>query len=83
VGSERRDVGGAKTGKKTDGDGLRSGIRGDGKGPGAGVGRPEISTGEENVLARRVRITFREDFCKGCGLCVRFCPRGIISLAER
>ncbi|SHF28889.1 2-oxoglutarate ferredoxin oxidoreductase subunit delta [Desulfofundulus australicus DSM 11792] len=28
------------------------------------------------------RVTFREERCKGCGLCVIFCPKGIIALAE-
>jgi len=29
------------------------------------------------------KLAFNEDRCKGCGLCVHFCPRGVISLAER
>ncbi|MGI6156946.1 MAG: 4Fe-4S binding protein [Saccharofermentanales bacterium] len=28
------------------------------------------------------RVTFREDRCKGCGLCVSVCPREIIFLDE-
>ncbi|MDI6711340.1 MAG: 4Fe-4S binding protein [Thermoanaerobacterales bacterium] len=28
------------------------------------------------------RVTFDEERCKGCGICVKFCPRGIIVLAE-
>ena len=27
-------------------------------------------------------VTFREDRCKGCGLCVEFCPKKIIMLAD-
>lgn len=27
-------------------------------------------------------VTFRTDICKGCGLCVSACPRGIIKLAK-
>lgn len=27
-------------------------------------------------------VTFRTDLCKGCGLCVSACPRGIIKLAK-
>ena len=26
------------------------------------------------------KVTFNEDLCKGCGLCVSVCPRKIISL---
>lgn len=29
-----------------------------------------------------VRVKFREDYCKGCGLCIVFCPQGIIHLGE-
>jgi 2-oxoglutarate ferredoxin oxidoreductase subunit delta len=28
------------------------------------------------------RVTFREDRCKGCGLCVEVCPKKIISLSN-
>lgn len=28
------------------------------------------------------KVTFTEDLCKGCGLCVGACPKGIIKLAE-
>jgi len=28
-------------------------------------------------------VTFNEDRCKGCGLCVEFCPKKIISLGEK
>ena len=27
-------------------------------------------------------VTFRQDWCKGCGLCVAFCPKKIIFLDE-
>ena len=27
------------------------------------------------------RVTFNEDLCKGCGLCVEACPKKIIALA--
>lgn len=29
------------------------------------------------------RVRFNEDTCKGCGLCVSVCPKGIIFLADR
>ncbi len=28
------------------------------------------------------KVTFAEDICKGCGLCVGACPKGIIKLAD-
>ncbi len=27
------------------------------------------------------KVTFRVDSCKGCGLCINACPRGLIALA--
>jgi len=27
-------------------------------------------------------VSFREDRCKGCGLCVEACPKGIITLTK-
>ena len=28
------------------------------------------------------KLTFRTDECKGCGLCVDACPKGILKLSE-
>lgn len=28
------------------------------------------------------RVSFVEAYCKGCGLCVHFCPKKIIALAD-
>ncbi len=28
------------------------------------------------------KVTFKTDICKGCGLCVSACPKGIIELAK-
>lgn len=28
------------------------------------------------------KLTFRTDNCKGCGLCVDVCPKGVLALAE-
>lgn len=27
------------------------------------------------------KVTFREEQCKGCGLCVSSCPKGILAIA--
>lgn len=31
----------------------------------------------------RGRVTFREERCKGCGLCVSVCPKHILAINER
>ena len=28
------------------------------------------------------KLTFREDLCKGCGLCVSACPKKILELSK-
>lgn len=28
------------------------------------------------------KVTFDKDICKGCGLCVGACPKGIIALSQ-
>ena len=28
------------------------------------------------------KITFREDLCKGCGLCVNACPKQLLTLSK-
>lgn len=28
------------------------------------------------------KVSFNEERCKGCGLCVTACPKGIVSLAK-
>lgn len=32
-------------------------------------------------MARKGKVTFNEERCKGCGLCVSVCPKKIISLS--
>lgn len=29
-----------------------------------------------------VKVTINEDLCKGCGLCARACPKGILELSK-
>lgn len=29
------------------------------------------------------KVTFNEEVCKGCELCVSVCPKGIIKISER
>jgi len=28
------------------------------------------------------KLSFRTELCKGCGLCVTACPRGLVALSE-
>ena len=28
------------------------------------------------------KVTFKEEFCKGCGLCVTACPKNILALSK-
>ncbi len=28
------------------------------------------------------KVTFKSDLCKGCGLCISACPKGILALAK-
>ena len=34
-------------------------------------------------LESKTKISFREDRCKGCGLCVLSCPRKLIRISDR
>ena len=34
---------------------------------------------EERIMAK---VTFEEQLCKGCGLCVEACPKGILTLSR-
>ena len=29
------------------------------------------------------KVTFKEELCKGCGLCVSACPKQIVKLADK
>ncbi len=29
------------------------------------------------------KVTFKENLCKGCSLCVGACPKGIVALSDR
>jgi len=34
----------------------------------------------EGVMYMTAQIIVNENYCKGCGLCIEVCPRGIIAL---
>ena len=31
-------------------------------------------------MARRFKLEFKRDKCKGCELCISFCPKGVLSI---
>ncbi len=34
-------------------------------------------------MAKKGIVKFREERCKGCGLCVRACPKGVLHIGDR
>jgi 2-oxoglutarate ferredoxin oxidoreductase subunit delta len=37
----------------------------------------------EEKLVRPAQVHIIESRCKGCGLCVAFCPRGVLKMSEK
>lgn len=33
-------------------------------------------------MARKGKLSIKKELCKGCNICVRFCPRGVLVLNE-
>jgi 2-oxoglutarate ferredoxin oxidoreductase subunit delta len=40
-----------------------------------------LASSKRAVLTNKVQI--KQDWCKGCGICAAFCPRGALSLGSR
>jgi 2-oxoglutarate ferredoxin oxidoreductase subunit delta len=38
--------------------------------------------GNASKKKRRAKIEINRDFCKGCGICVAFCPKRVLELDE-
>ena len=38
---------------------------------------------EENKTKRKARVEINRDLCKGCGICVAFCPKKVLDLDEQ
>ncbi|MDO8671934.1 MAG: 4Fe-4S binding protein [Dehalococcoidia bacterium] len=36
----------------------------------------------QTASKRKTKVTIRERWCKGCGICVAFCPLGVRCLSE-
>jgi len=41
---------------------------------------PLEETKEEEILPLRAEVVVFDNWCKGCGLCVAFCPRGVLEM---
>ncbi|MBW1722528.1 MAG: ferredoxin family protein [Deltaproteobacteria bacterium] len=37
---------------------------------------------ERNASKKKVRIEINREWCKGCGICVAFCPQDVFGLDE-
>ncbi len=37
---------------------------------------------EVKLLARKGKVQIEEKFCKGCSICVEFCPRKVLEMGE-
>ena len=45
--------------------------------------KPADAKGGNNRKKRRPpRIEIRQDFCKACGICVEFCPAGVLAMKQ-
>jgi len=33
--------------------------------------------------APRTKLVIRSEWCKGCGICVAFCPKGVLAINEQ
>jgi 2-oxoglutarate ferredoxin oxidoreductase subunit delta len=40
------------------------------------------SNGDKAAKAKKVRIKINRDMCKGCGICIAFCPQGVFELNQ-
>ena len=56
----------------------RTGIMG--RDPGPGSADPGRKSPGRLGRTRMARVEFREDRCKGCGLCVEVCPKHIVAM---
>ncbi|MGI6097498.1 MAG: 4Fe-4S binding protein [Dethiobacteria bacterium] len=30
----------------------------------------------------KAEVTIKKDWCKGCGICVHYCPKGVLAMSE-
>jgi 2-oxoglutarate ferredoxin oxidoreductase subunit delta len=40
------------------------------------------SHGTQKPKDKKVRIKINRDMCKGCGICIAFCPQGVFNLNQ-
>ncbi len=47
------------------------------------VARTAVKEKEPKAKKRRFDVEFYRDWCKGCGICVAFCPAGALSMNDK
>jgi 2-oxoglutarate ferredoxin oxidoreductase subunit delta len=53
------------------------------KRPKATVAKTAVRAGQPEVKKEKFEVEFYRDWCKGCGICVAFCPVGALLMNDK